>query len=167
MSLRSKFKHSKVFILWFLNTDKLVKKKIVCASYFQPTCPYLEIIGRTLTCVWTLHKDVQIDSFDIKFLPLKNISVIKQVVNRGKNSLELPCVTFCDRSTFYLWPSLYCFLLDNHRGTMERTSFEKISNSMVSWEERSQQLSSSWPGCCEERDGHRNGYACEIQSTLC
>ena len=26
MSLRSKFKHSKVFILWFLNTDKLVEK---------------------------------------------------------------------------------------------------------------------------------------------
>ena len=26
MNLRSKFKHSKVFILWFLNTDKLVKK---------------------------------------------------------------------------------------------------------------------------------------------
>ena len=36
----------KVFILLFLNADKLVKKGSV--SYFQPACLYLEIRGRTL-----------------------------------------------------------------------------------------------------------------------
>ena len=34
-SLRSKFKHSKVFILWFLNTDKLVKKNSAAPCTFN------------------------------------------------------------------------------------------------------------------------------------
>ena len=43
MSLRSKLKHSKVFILWFLNTDKLlVKKNSAVPRIFQPACLYLE-----------------------------------------------------------------------------------------------------------------------------
>ena len=37
--MRSKFKRSKVFILSFLNTNKLVKK-LCGASYFQPACLY-------------------------------------------------------------------------------------------------------------------------------
>ena len=41
MSLRSKFKYSKVFIIWFLNTDKLVKKPT--CLYLEPACLYLEI----------------------------------------------------------------------------------------------------------------------------
>ena len=38
----------------FYDTDKLVKKKLGCASYFQPACQYLEIKGRTLTRIWTI-----------------------------------------------------------------------------------------------------------------
>ena len=38
-------------LLISINTDKLIKKKLGCASYFQPACLYLEIRGRTLTRV--------------------------------------------------------------------------------------------------------------------
>ena len=38
MSLRSKFKHSKVFILWFLNTDKMVKNKQAAPRILNATC---------------------------------------------------------------------------------------------------------------------------------
>ena len=38
MSLRSKFKHSKVFMLWFLNTNNLVKKNSTVPRIFQPDC---------------------------------------------------------------------------------------------------------------------------------
>ena len=57
-----KFKHSKVFILWFLNTDKLVKKKLGRTSHFQPACLYLEIRGRTLR--WKLRLCVGNSSVD-------------------------------------------------------------------------------------------------------
>ena len=48
-SLRSYIKHSKECFLLFLNTLKLVKKKkLGCASFFQPTSPCLEIGANTL-----------------------------------------------------------------------------------------------------------------------
>ena len=46
-SLRSKFKHSKVIILGFLNATSWLKY-LDFASYFQPACLHLEIRGRTL-----------------------------------------------------------------------------------------------------------------------
>ena len=81
MSLRSKFKHSKLFILWFLNTDKLNvinktrlrlvfstswsvftnQRKYSCLNLLLQntdkltvlTCLYLEIGVRMFTSVWT------------------------------------------------------------------------------------------------------------------
>ena len=47
-SLRSCIKHSNESFLLFLNNSKLVKKKLGCASFFQPTSRYLEIGGNTL-----------------------------------------------------------------------------------------------------------------------
>ena len=82
MSFRSKWKHSKVLISWFLNTDKLVKKTSR-ALYFQPASLYLEIRGRTLAPVWTITSkmfdtlyllDMYIDIFLCCFLLLELLS---------------------------------------------------------------------------------------------
>ena len=47
-SSRSYIKHSKECFLLFPNTSKLVKKKLGCASFFQPTSRCLEVGGNTL-----------------------------------------------------------------------------------------------------------------------
>ena len=142
MSLRSKFKHSKVFILWFLNTDKLVKKKIVCASYFQPTCPYLEILRRTLTRIWTLHKDVQ-----IKLILLTlNFSLLKTSVLSSKWLTEEKIRWNCLASLSVTDPR---FIPDHHFTASSSTTTE------VPWNGRASKKSRT-PWCPGKKD--HNSY---------
>ena len=54
----SKFKHSKVFILWlwFVNTDELVKKyKLSCDSYFQPACLNFHLLTTSVNAKWIIN----------------------------------------------------------------------------------------------------------------
>ena len=51
-ALRSYIKYSKVCFIRYPNTSTLVKKKLSCASFFQPTSQFLDIWWKTLPWVW-------------------------------------------------------------------------------------------------------------------
>jgi hypothetical protein len=68
-----------MFFLWFLNTNKLVKK-LGFALYFQPACLYLEIRGITFTRV----------EFEFEFIGfVTQITQSQIIISKGQKSINL------------------------------------------------------------------------------
>lgn len=68
--LRSYIKHSKQYFLLFPNTLKLVKKKLGCASFFQPTSLCLEITENALPHVWSITWNTCIYNLSFRKVPI-------------------------------------------------------------------------------------------------
>ena len=69
MSLRSKFKHSKVFILWFLNTNEVVKKTRLRLVFSTCLSVFRNQRKNTYSCLnYYLKRSFQIRAFSSKQL---------------------------------------------------------------------------------------------------
>ena len=114
----------KVFILWFLNTDKLVKKTwlrllfSICLSVFRNR-------GRTLTCVWTITSNLvtYLNTLSSNTFP-HGTQQASSSVNGQLNNFLFESVHFCFgvnivsyrntyRTLFILWICRYYIKLND------------------------------------------------------
>ena len=101
MSLRSKFKHSKVSFLVFLNTDKLVKKISAAPRSFNLlVCIILEIRGRTLTRVWIIMNFFMVFIFSS---PIGRGTVLESLVETTSTLRRNPTIkTFGKKESWWV-----------------------------------------------------------------